>query len=70
MLLELCLGELSPPKLPVATRLCGSGIILAVSLPLRAMSSLLFTTLRFALTARSAMMRTRNQTALSKLVEY
>jgi len=70
MLLELYLGQLSPPKLSVATKLYGSGIILAVSVPLRSMSSLWFATLPFALTSHSAVMRTRNQTAMSKLVEY
>ena len=28
MLLELCLEGLSPPKLPMATRLCGSELII------------------------------------------
>ena len=53
------------------TRLCGSEIIIGSFCEIeRDMSSLWLTVLRFALTARFTIMRTRNQTALSKLVEY
>jgi len=43
LMLELCLRVLSPSKRSVARKLCMSVIILAVSVPLRAMSSPCFT---------------------------
>ena len=63
-------GGGSPQNFPWWRDRAGLESEMAVSVPLRAMSSLWFTTLLFALNARSAIMRTRIQTTLSKLVEY
>jgi len=60
--------ELSPPKRPVATRSCGSEIIIGNFCATERYEQPLVDD--FTLTVYSATKRTRNQTALSKLVEY